>query len=67
MPKQADYDKILDTLANRRANVKDNRTADRKANIDQLAKRVNDLEATVLTLSRLVILLTTPAKDDPTA
>lgn len=67
MPKQATYDAMLDTLAVKRTTIKDNKTADNKANVNQLAGRVKDLEATVLLLCRLVIVLTNPAKDDPTA
>lgn len=67
MPKQADYDVLLDQLTTSRDNVKANKAADNKANVAQLAARIKDLETAVLRLSRLVIKLTSPAKDDPTA
>ena len=51
---------LADEIANlrtKRTTIRTNKTADRKANLNQVAARVTDLETTVLSLTRTVLAL----------
>jgi hypothetical protein len=50
--------KLTARIRAKRADVKANKTADRKANVAQLAARINDLEALVLAQGRLLAIIT---------
>lgn len=56
----------LARLRTRRNNVRDNKTADRQANLAQLRARVIDLERLALDLAALLAILIDPAAGDLT-
>ena len=66
MTARTEQDKLTRRLRTKRAAIKDNRTADRAANVSQLAARIRDLEAAVLAMARLLVILTDPTDADLT-
>lgn len=66
MTARTEQDKLTRRIRTKRTAIKDNRTADRAANVAQVAARVRDLEAGVLAMARLLAILTDPTDADLT-
>ena len=58
MSRKTEQQKLTARIRAKRADVRANKTADRKANVAQLAARINDLEALVLAQGRLLAIIT---------
>lgn len=61
---RAEQDKLTKRIRTKRDAVKTNKAQDRKANLNQLAARITDLEALVLAQARLLAILTDPTDAD---
>ena len=58
MSRKTEQDKLTKRIRATRATVRANKTADRKANVPQLAARINDLESLVLAQARQLAIIT---------
>lgn len=65
MTKRTEQAKLTDRIRHKRDAIKANREQeDRKANLNQLAARITDLEALALAQARLLAILTDPTDAD---
>lgn len=65
-PGRTEAKKLTVRIRTKRDAVKVNKSADRKANLNQVAARITDLEALTLAQGRLLALLTDPTPADLT-
>jgi hypothetical protein len=61
---RVEQDKLTKRIRTKRSAVATNKAQDRKANLNQVAARITDLEALALAQARLLAILTDPTDAD---